>query len=240
MIDGNLILDHAEELIRRVSPEGRARARRIRERKRRAARRLMARFFLAAIAVAAATGAFGLIVAPVSSAGFLIALVAFALACALIVRVSREREPDVEATAAVALPLLPQRTEAWLERQRPALPPPAARLLDSIGVRLDALAPQLTDLDPRSVAAASVRKLLCEELPELVKGYRRVPEPLRRQGGDGGASPDRQLLDGLAIIDGEIARMTGQLASGDLHLLATRNLYLELKYKSGDGFGDGA
>ena len=57
---------------------------------------------------------------------------------------------------------------------------------------------------------------------------------LRGQPGVTGPSPDRQLCDGLSIIDDEISRMTRQLASGDIDLLATRGRYLELKYRSGD------
>jgi hypothetical protein len=235
MIDGNLILDHAEELIRRISPEGRARARRIRERRRRAARRLMMRWLLAAILIAAATGALGLVVA-LTGAMLLIAAAIFLLAAIVIARFSSARELSPAANAAADLPHLPRRTEEWLERQRPTLPVPAVRLADGIGARLAAMSPQLEGLDPRGPAADAIRKLLCDELPELVKGYQRVPPPLRRQQGGDGTTPDRQLADGLAIIDSEIARMTAGLAAGDLDLLATRNRYLELKYKSGDAF----
>jgi hypothetical protein len=234
MTDDNPILNHAEELLRRVSPEGRARARRMRERRKRAFARLMQKIAIAAIAIMAATGAFGLFVAPVTSAGELVAFAIFALVAFTIIRMSREREPTPEAIATADLPLLPQRTEQWLETQRRALPAPAARLLDGIGAKLESLAPQLEGLDPHGPAAGAVRKLLGDELPELVKGYQRVPQQLRRQPGIAGPSPDRQLCEGLSIIDSEISRMTQQLASGDLHLLATRGRYLELKYRSGD------
>ena len=234
MADFNPLLNHAEELLRRVSPEGRARARRLRERRKRAFNQLMLRIVAAAIAVAAATAAFGLFVAPISDAGELLAFAVFAAVALAIILLSRERPPRPETIATVELPLLPQRTEEWLETQRPALPPPAARMLDAIGGKLESLAPQLVGLDPREPAAGAVRKLLCDELPELVKGYQRVPRHLRGQPGIAGPSPDRQLVEGLGIIDGEIARMTQQLASGDLHLLATRGRYLELKYRSGD------
>jgi hypothetical protein len=36
---------------------------------------------------------------------------------------------------------LPAQTERWLEAQRPALPAPAVRLVDSIGQRLEQLSP---------------------------------------------------------------------------------------------------
>jgi hypothetical protein len=234
MIENNPLLNHAEELLRRVSPEGRARARRLRERRKRAFNRLMLRIALAAIAVAAATAAFGLLVAPISDAGELLAVAIFALIALGIILISRERPPRPEAIATIELPLLPQRTEEWLETQRPALPAPAARMLDAIGGKLESLAPQLEGLDPAGPAAGAVRKLLCDELPELVKGYQRVPRHLRGRPGVTGPSPDRQLVEGLGIIDGEISRMTQQLASGDMDLLATRGRYLELKYRSGD------
>lgn len=234
MVDHLSILNHAEELLRRVSPEGRARARRLRERRRRAMRRLIQRLAVAALLVMAATSAFGLLVAPVSPSGELLAIVVFLVAAFAIVRLSRERAAAPAATEAGDVSLLPQRTEAWLERQRGALPPPAGRVLDSIGMKLESLAPQLASLDPREPAAGAVRKLLCDELPELVKGYQRVPQHLRGEPGPTGRSPDRQLVEGLRIVDTEIARMTQQLAAGDLHLLAVRGRYLELKYRSGE------
>src|SRR3546814_20826749 len=71
------------------------------------------------------------------------------------------------------------------------------------------------------------------DLPILVKGYGRVPEPLRRVERNG-KTPDQQLLDGLDVIDREIAQMTRQLAEGDLDLLATRGRYLQIKYQGDD------
>src|SRR3954465_7146410 len=113
----------------------------------------MLRLALAAIAVAAATAAFGLLVAPISDAGELLAVAIFALVALVIILASRERTPRPEAIPSIELPLLPQRTEQWLETQRPALPSPAARMLDAIGGKLESLAPQLEGLDPRGPAA---------------------------------------------------------------------------------------
>src|SRR3546814_1429550 len=89
---------------------------------------------------------------------------------------------------------LPLRIEEWLERQRAALPAPAARLVDGIALKLEALTPQLQTLEPREPAAAEIRKLIGEELPELVNGYRRVPQSLRRDGRNG-MNPDKQLIE---------------------------------------------
>lgn len=140
--------------------------------------------------------------------------------------------PEVRAEALPGAPLrvLPMQTEAWLDRQRPALPAPAQTLVDAIGVRLDALGPQLADLDDRAPAASEVRKLIGEQLPELVKGYQRVPTTLRSVPRNG-RTPDQQLADGLRVIEGEIAEMSASLAQGNLDNLATRERYLQIRYR---------
>lgn len=230
--DPNQIFNHAEELLRRVSPEGRARARRIAERRRKRARRMAGRFLAACVAILAVAFAIGIFV-PIGQGGVMAAALAMLLAGVAIVYTSAEPEPTPEVLGQTDLPLLPQRTEAWLETQRPALPAPAVRLLDGIGTKLDALGLQLQGLDPREPAAAEVRKLLCDDLPTLVEGYQRVPVALRREARDG-PSPDKQLVDGLGVIDEEISQMTAKLAAGDLKSLATQGRYLELKYRDGD------
>lgn len=141
----------------------------------------------------------------------------------------------VERLHTTPLAALPLHTEQWLEAQRPALPAPAQRLVDEIGVRLETLTPQLATLDEREPAAAEIRKLVGEQLPELVRGYRRVPEPLRRQERNG-RTPDAQLADGLRVIEGELGEMSAKLAEGDLDLLATRGRFLEIRYQ-GDELG---
>lgn len=144
-----------------------------------------------------------------------------------------EKPLPPERLAETPIRALPSQTERWLEAQRPALPAPAQTLVDSIGVKLETLAPQLATLDEREPAAGEVRKLVAEQLPELVKGYDRVPQPLRRVERNG-ETPEQQLVEGLRVIDDEIAKMTEQLAQGDLDLLATRGRYLQIRYQ-GDG-----
>jgi len=129
------------------------------------------------------------------------------------------------------LPQLPARTEEWIEFQRSSLPFAAQQRLDDIALKLEALTPQLRALDPQTPSAVEARRLLGEELPELVRGYQKVPETLQRQPLHGGASPERRLIDGLATIDEEIGRLHERLAADDLHALATQQRYLEIKYK---------
>jgi hypothetical protein len=89
-------------------------------------------------------------------------------------------------------------------------------------------------LDENNPASREVRKLVGEHLPELINGYKRIPESLRRQD-NAGKTPEQQLIDGLQRIDREIETMTGQIARGELDKLATRERFLEIRY---DGAGE--
>jgi hypothetical protein len=172
-------------------------------------------------------------ITPIGTSGIMIAFLAMMAAVVLSVLFSREGEVAVEALGKVDLKRLPASTEKWLHAQTPMLPAPAVRLVDGIGVKLETLAIQLQTLDEREPIAGEIRRLIADDLPELVKGYGRVPKTLRREGLNG-MSPDKQLVDGLGVVDSELTRLSEQLASGDLNTLATQGRYLELKYQ-GDG-----
>jgi hypothetical protein len=144
------------------------------------------------------------------------------------------RRPRIQAPAGSDLVRLPARTEAWLEYEGRSLPPGAQRYLDRITLHLQALTPQLQALEPRSAPALEIGRLLGEELPELVRGYHNVPKAFRRQPLNGGPSPDRQIVDGLATVSEAVERLHSELASRDLRALATQQRYLDLKYKGDD------
>jgi hypothetical protein len=231
----------AEEAVHRMSPEGRKMAKRRKQRRQAAIVRTVKRIVVALAAVFAATLVAGLVLGPIGIGGvalMILAMVLVAVSVAVWSSSRKEEEPE-RFVAQSDLAQLPSRTDAWLERQRPALPAPAQRQLDQISLGLEQLGPQLAGLDTREPAAIEVRRLIGEELPELVRGYGRVPEHLRRQPLNGGMTPDRQLAEGLATIGEELGRMNAQLATGDLHALATQQRYLELKYK-GEGADDSA
>lgn len=178
---------------------------------------------------------FALLVQPIGIAGFLLAVMAFfGLSLAAVLLPAGIRDVKDSALPATALAQLPLSTEIWLADQRPALPPPAQRLADGIALKLEQIAPQLQRLDEKDPAAFEVRRLIADELPELVMGYQRVPGHLRRETTNG-MSPDRQLVEGLTVVDSELSRMSEQLARGDLHALATQGRYLELKYQGDSG-----
>lgn len=124
------------------------------------------------------------------------------------------------------------RTELWLEHQRPALPPPAAKIVDDLGVQLDALGLQLETVDQSHPAVRDVRQLVGEHLPEMIDSYRKVPAHLRSEK-RAGATPDEQLADGLGRISREIDSVTRQLADGALDDLAVRHRYLDYRYGEG-------
>ena len=234
MANADRVVADAEALLQRVSPEGRKLAQRQRQRRNRARLKALGRAIVASLVIVAAAIGWGIAVGPIGQMGFLAVLVAMALAWFVMFSIGHEPEETVQSLAASDITLLPQRTEAWLQRQRAALPAPAQRLADGIGVRLEQLSPQLAGLDPREPAAAEVRKLLSVELPELLEGYTRVPLSMRGSERDGGLSPDRQLTDALRVVDEQLGEISAGLASGDLRRLETQQRYLESKYKDGD------
>lgn len=228
--DVDRLLARGEELIERsrARTEG---ALAVRSRKRREAEILarLGRIAAADAVIVIAAIVIGLFV-PLGMFGALAVMALLILATLVFASLPVTSAPRVEQLAQVPLKALPATTERWLETQRLALPAPARTLVDSIGVKLETLAPQLARLDEASPAANEVRKLIGEQLPELVKGYGRVPEPLRTVPRNG-MTPDQQLAQGLQVIDEEIAEMTAQLAQGDLDALATRGNFLQIKYK---------
>jgi hypothetical protein len=225
--------NQAHQMLDRVSPEGRARALKEQRRRQAATNRLILRCVLAGMVVAVVTALIGLAI-PLGTPAIAAALAVWAIACVAIGMMSRERTATPDGFAESKLQQLPDQAGRWLEGQRPALPAPAMRIADDIVARLEGMAPQLAKLGPDEPAADAVRKLLSTELPNLVTGYHAVPPSLRDRAGNGGQSADSHLVEGLTVIDGEIARMTEQLARGAFDEVATQRRYLELKYE-GEG-----
>ena len=225
-------LTQAEEMLRRVSPEGRAQARRERAARARRRNRLLAQLAFAALASLLVLASLSQVIAPAVSV-VIAAAVMLALSMLIVAR-TRPRSPGREALVGVDLAALPTEVSMWMAAQRRSLPAPAVQLTDTLGRRLDDLAPQLARLDPREPAADAVRKLISVELPGLVEGWRGVPLSLRGVPQTDGRTPNALLVEGLALIDAEVSRMTEQLARGALDEVATQGRYLELKYR-GDG-----
>jgi hypothetical protein len=189
----------------------------------------VSRAALAIGGVLLAAGVVGGVIGGIGFYGLMIAGIAGAAAAFVLMRYPEMPLPTTESLKQTDLATLAGKTEIWLETQRLALPAPAVLVMQDIGARLDQLAPQLERLGENDPAAFEVRKLVGEHLPELINGYRRIPDSLKRQE-YAGKTPEQQLVDGLKVIDREIETMTGQIARGELDKLATTGRYLELKY----------
>lgn len=183
----------------------------------------------AAILVLAMLGLFS----PLGWLGALLVIALMVAATLFLASWPAERAPSPEHLVQSNLRALPAQTERWLDTQRAGLPAPAASLVDRIGVRLETLAPQLARIDDDAPEAAEVRKLIGEQLPAFVGDYAKVPAALRGEARNG-RTPDAELIDGLRLIESEIAAMTQRLAQGDLDQLSTRGRFLEIKYKDGE------
>ena len=229
------VLADAEAVLRRHSERGQSLSARARQRRNAGLMRKVKYAFWAVLTVLLGSVVAGFVL-PLGTTGVMIALGVMIAALLLIALLPTETKVKSEALAQTPLTALPLQTEIWLENQRKALPALAITLVDSIGVKLETLAPQLERLDPQDPAAPDVRRLLSDHLPELVTGYQSIPQPMRREQRNGRV-PEQQLIDGLGVIDAEIARMSEQLASGDLNKLATQNRFLELKYQEAKELG---
>jgi hypothetical protein len=193
----------------------------------------LGRVLVAAGVVLLGAAVFGLLVQPLGFVG-LLALTVLLIGVAVLFGRAPFPEPRQADLRKTDLKQLAGRTEIWLEAQRPMLPAPARTLVDGIGVQLDLLAPQLQTLDPSEPAAANIRKLVGEDLPELVAGYQRIPAGLRGEA-HAGRTPDETLVGGLKMLEAEIGSAARSLATGELDKLATRERYLQLKYQGIDG-----
>jgi len=236
MTRSDRVLADAEAVLRRHSERGQSLSTRARQRRNAGLMRKVKYAFWAIVAVLVAGTVAGF-VTPLGTTGVMVALGVMVAAVLLIALMPTETRVRTEALAETELTALPLKTEIWLENQRKALPAPAVTLVDSIGVKLEALGPQLERLNPQEPAAQEVRKLLADHLPELVTGYQSIPESLRREERNGRV-PEKQLIEGLSVINAEIARMSETLASGDLDKLATQNRFLELKYQEAKELGE--
>ena len=189
---------------------------------------------LAIFAIWVATGVLGAIVGGIGILGVLALIVGTVVAAGLFSSFPRLKTPtraDITKGSGDVRQLV-GRTELWLEAQRPALPPPAAALLDQLGVQLDGLGTQLEGLDQNHPKAREIRSLIGEQLPEMIDSYRRIPAQMRTEA-RAGSTPDEQLTQSLSTISGEINSITRQLAEGSLDDLAIKNRYLDYKFGTG-------
>lgn len=197
--------------------------------KRQHAVKKLGRIAMAVVGVLIAASVIGAVIEGIGVIGVMLTALAVFAAVAVFGRYPKMRPPSRASLSGSDVKSLVGRTELWLESQRPALPAPAVQLVDQIGGQLDALGLQLDGLDDNVPAAAEVRKLVGEHLPELVSSYTSIPRHLRTEERSG-RTPDQQLTESLGKISTEIDSVTRQLASGAIDNLAIRTRYLDYKY----------
>ena len=148
MMSNDDILARAEDALRRHSRMTRL-DQRARTRTLRSAKGRFSRLFWFLLGMAVAVPLWGLIVEPLGVGGILLAgLIAVTGSFLLLVfpRGTAGLSSDLPQTE---LAMLPLRTEEWLVDQRKMLPPPAQRLADGIGIKLEILSDQLRSLDEK-------------------------------------------------------------------------------------------
>lgn len=198
----------------------------------------LVRMALAVVAILVAAMVAGLVIDGIGFGGIMATALAIVAAIAVFGRYPRLAAPDLSQLNTGNVRQMVGRTELWLEAQRTALPAPAARIVDQLGVQLDTLGQQLEGIAPAEPAVAEVRKLVGEHLPGTIASWQRIPAHLRREN-HSGTTPDAQLTDALGKISAEIDDVTRRLAAGDLDNLAIRTRYLDYRYGNGAG-SDGA
>jgi hypothetical protein len=191
--------------------------------------RKLVRTSLAVGMILLAASVTGVVIGGIGLGGFVLTLLALALAVGFLATYPRLKVPQLGALNRGDVRGTVGRTQLWLEAQRPALPPPASRLLDGIGLRLDALGTQLDGIDPAEPAVGDVRRLIGEHLPGMVASYTRIPVHLRNEQRSG-KTADQQLTEGLSRITDEIDALSRKLAEGDIDALATEARYLDYRY----------
>lgn len=228
-------LERAHQLARTWSNEAARLVRRARKRK------LLTRIFRAFLWMAFTTFvvipaliATGILLGPRGTEGIIIAPVVLFSLWSFILYWYFGRRTSARKVKKAELARLPAITGEWLDDRRGWLPHTAQATVDRMVEQLEALAPQVEGLSDAHPDAYHVRRLLAEELPELVATYRKVPQALRHKPLYEGKTPEQQLCEGLATLEEQLREIHERLAQDDLHALAVHGRYLDMKYNRKD------
>ena len=197
--------------------------------------RRVATMAMAVGALIVATIAFGLIVGPIGTGGlFLVALAILAVIvlASLWPSGQAKRVPYSEQLPTKAVV---QQLESLLVRERPALPPPAAREVDALSAQLPLLETRLATLDPLDPIAQDARRLMGQHLPDLIERYERVPAPYRRERDNGGLTVDERLAASLRAANEALGEIGTKLVSQDRDAFETQGRFIESRYKDPTG-----
>lgn len=210
---------------------GRDAVRRRAERKARRAGQKALRMVLTVIAVIFATIFYGIVFSPIGAGGLMLIILATICAMIALGTFPRDLAPEPMKLATAKPTVLPAQVDAWLDAKRRALPALAAPKVDAISAQLAALAPQLASVPAGDPTALELNRLLGKHLPELVERYEKVAPAQRKQPLEpGGPTVERQLVEGLGLIEGELARVSDALGRDTRDAFAVQGKFLESRY----------
>ena len=234
-IDREVALQSARMQRLPPTPTQRAAAARRRQRRIEHVGRKLARVAAAIVIIWCGALVWGLAVSPLGTTMLLLLVLLTGVIAAGLLAFPREGVPEAAAIAATPPAALPGTTDAWLDAQRRVLPALAAPAIDAISAQLALLQPQLKAVPANDPLAQELGRLLGAHLPELVERYARVPPEQRaQQAYAGGPTIERQLIDGLSVVESELGRVSQALAAADRDAFATQGKFLESRYGSGD------
>jgi hypothetical protein len=170
-------------------------------------------------------------VAPIGMFGFVVALLATAVAAGLLIaRGGRQAlAPPAPSTDLPNGPMV-DRFDSYLYRVRPALPAPAQAQLDAISAVLPSLKQTLERVETLDPQAQDARRLMSVHLPGLIDRYSDVPKAYRQEQDGEGKTVDQRLVESLAAARGALTEVSEQLARGDLAAFETQGRFIKSRY----------
>jgi hypothetical protein len=172
----------------------------------------------------------GLIIGPIGTTVLVLAVM-LGLAGMVMAGVWNRNEPQPRDLAEANPTAMPAATEAWLYRQR--LPAAAAPHVDAIGAMLGTLEGQLARVPATDPVAQDLSRLLGKHLPDLVERYTRVPADQRSRTIDSdGSTLESTLVDGLKVIEAELARASDALSAADREAVVVQGKFLDKRYNA--------
>jgi hypothetical protein len=198
------------------------------------------RLMQAAMALAAifiGTAIFSQAVGAIGAMGFFFVLVAAVLIAGyLLFRPSSDPRP-VAYSETLPTGTVVRQLESLLQRERRALPAPAAVRADAIGAQLPLLESRLAELDPLDPLAQDAKRLMGKHLPELIERYEKVPAEYRREKDGDGLTVDERLVASLDAAHKALGDIGSQLARTDRDAFETQGRFIESRYRDPAGLG---
>ena len=236
MADPGSVIDRNEARLARMAHGEalqRVRSRRVQRQAKNAGARV-ARFAGVITAIALGLLLWGLIIGPIGTTVLVLAVL-FGAVAAIGAAVWSSADPSVTLRADAPPSALPAATDAWLDRQRRSLPALASPQIDAISAHLATLETQLARVPAGDPVAQDLSRLLGKHLPELIDRYTRVPSEQRARTIEAdGRNLDTTLVEGLKVVEAELARASDALSAADRDAVRIQGKFLEARYNEGD------